>query len=124
MSSESGFLMNVRVTKPSTSSIPSRFFCSARFPWILALSAVSFTLLVYFAEILNIHHPLKGNLELVLGMAELFGWLLVFGDNGSRFQLYTAGLPFALFCNGAAFWLFGYAIMKLARGKKRSEVVD
>ena len=87
---------------------------STRFPWGLALSAILFTLLIYFAELYSIQHPLKGNLEFILGLAELFGWLFVFGDNGTRLQLFTAGLPFALVFNGTICWLFGYIIRKWA----------
>lgn len=85
----------------------------ASLPGVFALCAVVFTVLIYLGEVFGISHPAKGNLELVLGTAELFGWLVVFGDNATRLQLYTAGLPFAVLFNGVVLWLLGYALKRI-----------
>ncbi|MBA4106764.1 MAG: hypothetical protein C0485_13490 [Pirellula sp.] len=79
---------------------------------MLASFAVVCTLFVYLGEFYRVQHPLKGSLEFVLGAAELFGWF-VLGDDASRFQLYSAGMPLALLVNGAVFWLLGYALNKI-----------
>jgi hypothetical protein len=81
------------------------------------------TVLIYCFEATGIAHPLKGNLELVLGVAELFGWLVVYGDGASRMQLYTVGLPFAAVFNGGIVWLLAYLTGRCVKRLTRRNTV-
>jgi hypothetical protein len=91
----------------------TKLFSPASLPGLLAIIAAVLTLLVYLAEYFGLPHPFKGNLEVVLGSAELVGWLF-YGDNArSRLQLYSAGLPFAMIFNGAILWVCGFVLIKL-----------
>ncbi len=77
-----------------------------RVPLIGAIAGTLVTLLSFYRFAIA-GESLPFPAEPVLGIAELFGWLVVYGDNDNRRQILTAGLPVGLAFNATVGYLLG-----------------